>query len=522
VTRRSFRVTGTNNTAKQASVDWTNDLAEITELGISVMPQDFGASPDATAAVNGAAFQAALDYLETNAVEPYGSGVPYSGGGTLFIPKGIYLLDRALDIKSSISVIGDGPAVYGAGGSTVLRWNDTSSGFRVQRINTSGDATYDAVSHGGGDGTIFKDLWLEGGSVATYQAGTETGDYHAIHFKGHIEAHGVYVRNWSGNGFHSHAVAGSGVGATEGNANVWQLVNCRAQNCRWGLYLDGADTNAGYSIGFNATCRQGGIFDGSFLANHHLAFHLDSNGFTEQTMATNGTNVYSVIPGQETWCSTNAPPAGATNNQGWLYHNAGVAGNYGSRTWTSGLTWRSGGPIFTDNANAHHVISGYVEGGQPPSMLTIPTVVLGGHLGSVKSYGTDDDYGGYLLASGSGLAAAGSFNVAGLLSIAGLAFNASGLWASGHRVFNDATNGLNLYGDGDTNDILLGNGAGTTVATVPNGTTNLNLVGNLLRGGTKILGAQGAAIADATDAPSAITQLNLALAALRTHGLIAT
>lgn len=39
--------------------------------------------------------------------------------------------------------------------------------------------------------------------------------------------------------------------------------------------------------------------------------------------------------------------------------------------------------------------------------------------------------------------------------------------------------------------------------------------------GTKVIGAQGAAIANATDAASAITQLNLLLAAARTHGLIA-
>lgn len=40
--------------------------------------------------------------------------------------------------------------------------------------------------------------------------------------------------------------------------------------------------------------------------------------------------------------------------------------------------------------------------------------------------------------------------------------------------------------------------------------------------GVQVVGPQGAAVADATDAPSAITQLNLALARLRTHGLIAT
>jgi hypothetical protein len=38
----------------------------------------------------------------------------------------------------------------------------------------------------------------------------------------------------------------------------------------------------------------------------------------------------------------------------------------------------------------------------------------------------------------------------------------------------------------------------------------------------KVVGSQGAAIADATDAASAITQLNLVLARLRAHGLIAT
>ena len=38
----------------------------------------------------------------------------------------------------------------------------------------------------------------------------------------------------------------------------------------------------------------------------------------------------------------------------------------------------------------------------------------------------------------------------------------------------------------------------------------------------KVIGAQGAAIINATDGSSAITQLNLLLAAARTHGLIAT
>jgi hypothetical protein len=40
--------------------------------------------------------------------------------------------------------------------------------------------------------------------------------------------------------------------------------------------------------------------------------------------------------------------------------------------------------------------------------------------------------------------------------------------------------------------------------------------------GTKVVGAQGAAVADATDATDVITQLNALLARLRAHGLIAS
>jgi hypothetical protein len=46
--------------------------------------------------------------------------------------------------------------------------------------------------------------------------------------------------------------------------------------------------------------------------------------------------------------------------------------------------------------------------------------------------------------------------------------------------------------------------------------------GNLLVEGTKVVGARGAAVANATDAASAVTQLNALLERLRAHGLIAS
>ena len=75
-------------------------------------------------------------------------------------------------------------------------------------------------------------------------------------------------------------------------------------------------------------------------------------------------------------------------------------------------------------------------------------------------------------------------------------------------------------------------GGGAAVQPTTDKTTNLGsrrrqwkdvvLDGRVVIRGTHVVGAQGAAIADATDQTSAVTQLNSLLAALRAHGLIAT
>ena len=92
-------------------------------------------------------------------------------------------------------------------------------------------------------------------------------------------------------------------------------------------------------------------------------------------------------------------------------------------------------------------------------------------------------------------------------------------------------------GDGtSTTDIVFETGTtqtravfsgGATPASATAGQTNIgngivDTAAEYRRAGTKILGAQGAAVADATDASSAITQLNALLARCRAHGLIAT
>jgi hypothetical protein len=79
-------------------------------------------------------------------------------------------------------------------------------------------------------------------------------------------------------------------------------------------------------------------------------------------------------------------------------------------------------------------------------------------------------------------------------------------------------------------DFTVNNGKGANVMTLTGSTKlatfggSIDMTTSLLRGGTKVVGAQGAAVADATGAGDVVAQLNLLLARLRAatgHGLIA-
>ena len=85
----------------------------------------------------------------------------------------------------------------------------------------------------------------------------------------------------------------------------------------------------------------------------------------------------------------------------------------------------------------------------------------------------------------------------------------------------------NLTGSGDTNiTTTITNptttpNVGVTLTLTPSFTTVNVGVGGYLVSGTKVVGAQGAAVADATGAGDVVAQLNAWLARARAHGLIA-
>jgi len=94
-------------------------------------------------------------------------------------------------------------------------------------------------------------------------------------------------------------------------------------------------------------------------------------------------------------------------------------------------------------------------------------------------------------------------------------FNGPNLY-NGKIFSNDGTRALILDGQ---NFVSLTVGGGFTANFQ---STGLDLAGGkaLSVGGQQVVGGRGAAVADATDAASAITQLNALLARCRAHGLI--
>jgi len=144
---------------------------------------------------------------------------------------------------------------------------------------------------------------------------------HGIWMRCRVSIRGVQINGFGGNGINVVASA-TASGFAHGNANNFEIDVARITNCgKNGLYVHGGDTNAGVVKAIDATANGGfGIYDSSFLGNTYLACHAADN----------------------------------------------KAGAYKS-----------------DGLNARNLFIGcYSEGGQPPSSIAAPAMVIGGSHGA--------------------------------------------------------------------------------------------------------------------------------------------
>lgn len=246
-----------------------------------------------------AAFNAAIASFPNNA-----AFAPYDGGNTIIVPQGTYYLSGQLNIYRQIILSGVTTPDGNAWSGSILKFPTGTTGIRIYDYRTSPDGT-DA------GGTTIEKLVIR----TTRNAPATEGGYHGVHADTRFTIRNCVVTYFGDCGINIVATAG---GSPNGNANLWRIDNVRsAENGFDGLFVDGADVNAGVAIRLDcSTNLRYGIFDSSFLGNTYVGCHTANNDFA---------------------C------------------------------------------YKTDNANARNVFVGcYSESGQPAAELVAPTTVIGG------------------------------------------------------------------------------------------------------------------------------------------------
>jgi hypothetical protein len=285
-----------------------------------------------------------------------------------FAPNGIHCGTSTIALTNATRLKGYSGGEFG-GAATLLKWDAGCNLVEIHAQNSS-----------------LEDLTLKGGWVF---GTTAEGEYHGVKAYYKFTARDLYITNCQGDGLHINISGGSG-GDTEGNANGSWFERCTVNYCRKGVYLAGADANAGNFHGVDANyCRQANIWDDSFLGNTHVGPQTSGGGVTDvggsgatavpYTCCYNNGHIFYVIAGQDTGASTNSPPSTATSNTWWGYwKDSGAATSYAPQ-WVSGLSVRTGGGIVnTVRVNGQSVyLNVYSETDQPPMQFGQNDLVLG-------------------------------------------------------------------------------------------------------------------------------------------------
>lgn len=414
-TRHAYTATGTNNSAKQVSVDRWNAALTTTGTATGTFVFDEGGSPvellgdltlemfggDGTGdTANDTALAELLAYIA--AEDRNRGGWVYRGARRILLPGREYGFDAGIELKSTVHMLGFSSGMAG-GISTKLVFPASSHGIRVNRHDTLGSGGA-VASTTGADGSILEGLYIEGG------AGSQNIQKAGIHMRARAVVRDCVVTNFAGPGILIYAETGSG-DFTYGNANNWRVENVRlGANKYSGLYVRGGDANAGLGMMIDATTNaRYGIEDRSFLGNTYIACHADANGtgtsggVASTSVVSDGTWRYQLVDGQDA-NALSTPPTTGESNSVWRLQGAGAAAAHaGIYTYDDEAgDYASGGGYYIGGTNARSVLLGcYSEGGQADPIILVPSMSVGGFM--TQNQGAVLGDGGQMVASTKGL-----------------------------------------------------------------------------------------------------------------------
>lgn len=278
--------------------------------------------------------------------------------GGLVGPEGFYVqfgmcrysFARTINVVRHTILAGVG----GSGGQASTRFFfPISTPGIVIHSHASGDLEAPAGTVNRGDWSQIRDIMIE----STYNGASAT--VHGLEIKGHARISNVYVALFKGDCIHIRGASGDDPPT---NANNWMIEYSKLDNCGGhGLYVDGADANAGVAIMVDATANGGyGFFDSSFLGNTYIACHTDSNvggSFGADDVNARNTYIGCYVEGGQ------ATPDFQSSRSLWLSglnESEIVTGTALQDGWWSGFTGVKAGGIN------HPGISYYVQVGSRP------------------------------------------------------------------------------------------------------------------------------------------------------------
>lgn len=493
----------------------TQEQREFERIKKNVTVGDRTAEPATSAAQaqptrqnQGGTYSLTLQYNGAN-VNSNTSKIDFLDTGT-FVSANITFRITKVGAKTTVEAYGNGFLPDGTIHQTLRHTTGTAKEWIANdRLRNRGDSnhTYAAnegaveiKSFAGEDGTLLRVLGVAGSSVYGIYADTDnqtaiygnaTGTGYGVVAYGNLgtallaesvsnaaifaignAAEAVYATSVNGSGVYGVSTNGFGMYGQNGSAAG---VAIRAQG--------GTGTSA---RGLYATATQNGIgvyasTDGGQAVYGLASDYSGSSGIGVYGSATSGSAFYGSVTS-----GTGAYVSATTGRGAFLGSNSGVGLDVESLTGTYAMTVTRGSGVSggyaihaTNNGSAAEVIRavssgsgtigiyGYVTG-------TSTTVGVKGEVSSGVGYGVD--------------------------------------------ARNTGNNGiaLNAQATGTTSVGILCSGTEWGLETTDNITA-----GGYYQAGTKVVGAQGAAVADATGAGDVVAQLNALLARMRAHGLIA-
>jgi hypothetical protein len=468
---------------------------------------DFGAVADCTAVGVGTDNAAAINA----AIAAAGAA-----GAAVLIPKNLlgYRVASPLVFTEGVKLIGQGwhenpgtvdgtvyPIPQNWRGS-ILVFDQNIAGLRfIGYTDNNADATsleYESSSY-----SIVEDLAIYGGGGTTVTA-------HGIESRVNINLRNVRVENFAGNGVYVQATtAGAVPWGNANNANFTRVLS-RGNKCH-GWHIEGSDSNVVTLINCDGSLNGGvGFLDESLIGNNvYLACHAATNNQSHGDVSNARTKVVA------DWAGLSDANAGSFVQVGgpanlYLSCYAEIGEGMKGEILTPSIVI---GGILAETGTRTASWTASVWGGSGNTGLTIATLLASAGLAISHGAGSAVDIanaaGGTALVrlrpgtgTFSNLQLAGNANsiALGLDIISG---SGAANFSADSFVFRNAAQSANAFTADDTGIDL------------PSGNT-------LKVAGTQVVGARGAAVADATDAATAISQLNALLARLRTHGLIAT